>query len=471
MKEHADKKALLDSLKDVLKIEKDGSAIEILNDKQLRSELIDEIIWNAAFSPSEEVRGLACFIVRLIGKKTGNGPASIFDIYKARGEGNIKGFTVPAINVRGLSYDFARAIFRAAKKDNVGLFIFEIARSESGYTGQKPAEFTAVMLAAAIKENYPYPIFIQGDHYQVNGKKYKEDAAKEMKGAKDLIKESIEAGYYNIDLDTSTLVDLSKKTIEEQQKLNYEIAAELTKYIRSIEPKGISIMLGGEIGEIGSANSNEPELRAYLGGYLNIIGNIPGISKMAVQTGTTHGGVPLPDGTIAKVKLDFDVLDKLGQICRKDYKISGCVQHGASTLPADLFDKFAKVETSEIHLATEFQNMIMDHPAFPEKLKKEIHDWCIANCASERKETDTELQFIYKARKKANGPFKKQMWSIPEADRTKIAASLEQKLSFLFDKLNVKNTVDIVKKYAKAVDVKVNPPVIGGKQEAFEGAD
>src|SRR3989339_338079 len=109
MKEHADKKALLDSLKDVLKIEKDGSAIDILNDKQLRSELIDEIIWNAAFSPSEEVRGLACFIVRLIGKKTGNGPASIFDIYKARGEGNIKGFTVPAINVRGLSYDFARA--------------------------------------------------------------------------------------------------------------------------------------------------------------------------------------------------------------------------------------------------------------------------------------------------------------------------------------------------------------------------
>ncbi|MFH0807878.1 MAG: class II fructose-bisphosphate aldolase, partial [Elusimicrobiota bacterium] len=291
MKEHADKKSLIDSIKDTIKFSKDGSAVEILNDKKLRSELIDELVWNSAFSPSEEVRNMSRFIIRLLGQKLGNGPASIFEVYKARGEGKIKGFTVPAINVRQLSYDFARAVFRAAKKANVGLFIFEIARSESGYTDQRPSEFAAAMLAAAIKENYPNPIFVQGDHYQVNGKKYKEDAAKEMKGAKDLLQESIEAGFFNIDLDTSTLVDLSKTSIDEQQKPNFDVAAELTKFTRSIQPEGIDVMLGGEIGEIGGSNSNEAEMRAYLNGYLKEIGKISGISKIAVQTGTSHGGV------------------------------------------------------------------------------------------------------------------------------------------------------------------------------------
>ncbi|OGS21331.1 MAG: aldolase [Elusimicrobia bacterium RIFOXYA2_FULL_39_19] len=470
MKEYPDKKALLEGIKSTLTVAKDGSSVTIIDDKKLRSSVIDELVWNAVFG-TDEVKNMARFVIRLTAKKTGNSPASIYEIYQARGEGKIKGFTVPAINVRGLSYDFARAIFRAAKKDNVGLFLFEIARSESGYTDQRPSEFSAVMVAAAIKENYPHPVFIQGDHYQVNGKKYKEDAAKEMKGAKDLIAESIEAGFYNIDLDTSTLVDLSKTSHDDQQKLNYEIAAELTKFARSVQPKGVTVMLGGEIGEIGGTNSNEEEMRAYLGGYLKTIGSIPGISKIAVQTGTTHGGVPLPDGTIAKVKLDFDVLEKLGQIARKDYKISGCVQHGASTLPADLFDRFAKVETSEIHLATEFQNMIFDHPAFPESLRKEINEWCKKNCASEKKETDTEQQFIYKARKKANGPFKKAMWSLSEDVRAKISKALEDKLTFLFNILNVKNSAEIVKQYVKVADVPVKLPSAAGASEEFEGAD
>ena len=471
MKEHADKKSLIDSIKDTIKLSKDGSAVEILNDKKLRSELIDELVWNSAFSPSEEVRNMSRFIIRLIGQKTGNGPASIFEVYKARGEGKIKGFTVPAINVRQLSYDLARAVFRAARKSNAGLFIFEIARSESGYTDQKPSEFTATMLGAAIKENYPNPIFVQGDHYQVNGKKYKEDAAKEIKGAKDLIQESIDAGFFNIDLDTSTLVDLSKTTVEEQQKPNIDVAAELTKFARSIQPKGLEVMLGGEIGEIGGTNSNEAEMRVYLNGYLKEIGKIPGISKIAVQTGTSHGGVPLPDGTIATVKLDFDVLDKLGKIARADYKISGCVQHGASTLPSDLFDRFAKVETSEIHLATEFQNMIFDSPAFPANIKKEINEWCVKNCASEKKSTDTDQQFLYKTRKKANGPFKKAIWSLPQSAKDTITKALEDKFAFYFDKLNLKDSVEIVKKYVKTVNVPVKTPSGGKATEIFDGAD
>ena len=63
----------------------------------------------------------------------------------AIGRGEVKGFTVPAINVRMLAYDFARAICARAVAEDVGAVIFELARSEIGYTEQRPAEFAAVI--------------------------------------------------------------------------------------------------------------------------------------------------------------------------------------------------------------------------------------------------------------------------------------------------------------------------------------
>ena len=89
-----------------------------------------------------------------------------------------------------------------------------------------------------------------------------------------------------------------------------------------------------------------------------------GISKVSVQTGTSHGGVPLPDGGVAEVKLDFEVLRELGVVAR-EYGLAGAVQHGASTLPDSLFHRFPEVETAEIHLATGFQNALYEHPGVP----------------------------------------------------------------------------------------------------------
>jgi fructose/tagatose bisphosphate aldolase len=448
---------------------KDGE-VKIKNLNILREKVIDELVWNAVFGDEEEQK-FCKKLIYMIAQELNIIPSSIYDLYVAIGKGEVGGFTVPAINIRGMAYDTAKAVFRAAKKLNVGALILEIARSEMGYTNQPPDEYTAVMLAAAIKEDWDLPVFIQGDHFQVNAKKYKENPEKEIDGIKQLIKNSINAGFYNIDLDTSTLVDESKPTLDEQQKDNYTVAAELTKYVRSIQPQGIEVNLGGEIGEIGTKNSTEEELVAYMEGYLKLLpADMKGISKLAIQTGTTHGGVPLPDGTIAKVKLDFDTIERLTKVAREKYKLAGCVQHGASTLPAELFDKFPKVGTLEIHLATEFQNMIYDHPLFPEELRRQIYDWLFENCKDERKPTDTDQQFIYKTRKKALGPFKKELWSLPKEVKEAISSDLQKKFEFLFEKLNVINTKDVVKKYTKIVKVPLGS-VESKKEEKFEGAD
>lgn len=398
-------------------------------------------------------------------------PASINDLYKARGEGKWGGCTVPAMNLRILTYDTARAIFREALKVNAGAFVFEIARSEMGYTDQKPIEYSTVILAAAIREGFSGPVFIQGDHFQVNAKGYQANPKKEVDDLKKLIKEAVEAGFYNIDIDSSTIVDLSKQDLLEQQKLNASVCAELTTYIRQLQPKGVTISVGGEIGEVGSKNSTPEDLRAFMTMYQKSLPKgVEGISKISVQTGTSHGGTVLPDGTIANVSLDFNVLKSISEVCKKEYRMAGSVQHGASTLNEERFHHFPEYDTAEVHLATQFQNMVLDSKYFPAELKKKIYDWLKVEAKNEFKPGMTDEQFFYKSRKKALGPFKKDIMCVKSKDA--IAAELEGKFAFLFDQLNIKDSASAVKKYIKEVKVKKSFSIAHDKKaESFEGDD
>jgi fructose-bisphosphate aldolase, class II len=426
--------------------------IKVRDQAKLRSPATDRLVWQAVFGTGDE-REAARWLIWELGQITGARPASINDLYLARGRGECGGFTVPAINVRMMAYDTARAIFRVARGGKAGAIILEIARSEIAYTEQRPAEYVSVILAAALREGYTLPLFIQGDHCQVNHKKYQADPAGEVGEVKKLIAEEVGAGFYNIDVDTSTLVDLSHASLEAQQRLNYEHAAEITAFIRDQEPAGVTVSVGAEIGEVGMKNSTVEELHAFMQGYNRSIaglGDYEGISKISVQTGTSHGGVVLPDGTMADVKLDLQALAALSKVARDEYGLAGAVQHGASTLPSNAFGNFPRIETAEIHLATNFQNMVFDHPRLPSALKERVRSWLDENGAGERKSGDTEEQFYYKARKKAIGPFKRDFWSLPEDVRTAIAADLEKTFSFLFEQLNVNGTQEQVNQFIQA---------------------
>jgi len=416
---------------------------------------IDSLIHTAVFGATPEQKGEARYELLQAGAAVGIRFASIHDLYLAMGRGEVSGFTVPAINVRAMAYDTGRAIMRAAKRLNAGAFIIEIARSEIGYTEQRPSEYASVMVAAALREGFHGPLFLQGDHVQTNAKKYNSpDRDKEVETLKTLIREEIAAGFYNIDIDTSTLVDLDKATLDEQQAVNCELAADFTAFIRQHEPKGVTVSVGGEIGEVGGKNSDVHELHAFMRGYQAALGrrsqDAIGISKISVQTGTAHGGFVGPDGKVRMdVKIDLVALEELSRVARESYGLGGAVQHGASTLPAEAFDAFPKVGACEIHLATNFQNMVYDHTAFPAELKAEMYTWVRENAQEEKKASDTEEQFIYKARKKAIGPFKKQFWALPAATRATIGKTLEDQFVFLMEKLRIGNTADAVAKFVK----------------------
>ena len=437
----------------------DGGRVTVKREAALASPKMDALVRTAVFGDAV-AKDDARWLIWELGQAVGIRPSSIHDLYLARGQGKISGFTVPAVNIRAMTYDTARAIFRTAIKMEAGAFIFEIARSEIAYTDQRPAEYVAVILAAALREGFRGPVFIQGDHFQVNHKKFAVDPVTEVNAVKALVTEAVSAGFYNVDIDTSTLVDLSKKGHDEQQRLNYEVAIDILKHVRAAEPAGVTISLGGEIGEVGTENSTVEELRAFMDGFERTrkkeAPDADGLSKISVQSGTSHGGVVLADGSIADVKIDLNTLGTLSKVAREEYGLAGAVQHGASTLPDGAFNNFPRIETAEIHLATNFQTMMYDN--IPGALRDEMYEWLRENAKDERKASDTDQQFFYKSRKKAIGPFKKRLWELPAAVSQKLAKVYEEKFTFLFTQLAVGGTAKYVAAHVPVQKIHRKPP-------------
>jgi fructose/tagatose bisphosphate aldolase len=448
---------------DVVRLDDEG--VEIVDSAAFRGELIDRLAVSAVFG-EEAVKAAARWLIRVAAPQLGAFPASIHDLYLAAGRGEYGNRTAPAINVRGLSYDTARTILRAARATETKIVLFELARSEMSYTEQRPGEFASLIFAAAIKEGHQGPVFVQGDHYQFNAKNYAKDPARQTEDVRKLATEAIAAGYFNIDIDASTLVDLSLPTLAEQQRLNYELTAELTEAIRAVEPPGVTVSVGGEIGEVGKENSTVADLHAFMDGYIAALARrgeatgreFPGISKISVQTGTSHGGVVLADGSIAKVNVDFETLAALSKAAREEYSLGGAVQHGASTLPEEAFDRFAAANAIEVHLATAFQNRLYDSAAFPPGLREEIYAHLAANHADERKPDMTDAQFYYTTRKRGFGPFKRQLWTLPAETRAALMAELEPLFALIMRRLGVAGSAGLVDRIVRPVEVPVPAP-------------
>jgi fructose/tagatose bisphosphate aldolase len=441
----ADTHAELDELvRGALRVDKD--AVRIVA-RDVLSGRMDALAATAVFAP-EPARDRARWLVAGAAFDAGNATSSIHDLYLARARGEVpQPFTVPALNLRGPAYDEARAAFRAANKLRVGALVFELARSEIGYTGQRPAEYASCVLAAALRERFQGPVFLQGDHYQFSPSKHARDPHAEVASIQGLIEESLAAGYRNIDIDASTLVTLEPRDLRDQQRLNGRLTAAMCDFVRARQPPGVTVSVGGEIGEVGKHNSRPEELEAFVQEFQAHARSPPGLSKISVNTGSSHGGVVGPDGKVLQVAIDFDALRALGEHARK-HGTGGAVQHGASTLPEESFHRFPEVGALEIHLATGFQNLVFDHPLFPAELRQRMVAWVREHCADERRPADTEEQFLYKCRKKATGPFKRELWSLPEEARKRIFADLEARFALLFEQLGVGHTRDLAMRHA-----------------------
>ena len=88
-----------------------------------------------------------------------------------------------------------------------------------------------------------------------------------------------------------------------------------------------------------------------------------------------------------------------------------------------------------------------------------MYAWLDKNAADERGPNDTPEQFYYKSRKKALGPFKKDLWKLPPETDDIIRDALQAKFEFLFQRLNVVNTCDIVMQAVQTVELHKEQPI------------
>ena len=449
-----------------------GAAVENrtfkLENADLFRECLPTLAANAAdfgeASAPEPVRSLACWIIGEAALSLGVELNSPNDIYRAIADRRItRKMSFPAVNIRGNTLDTARALFRAAIDRNVGALLVEIARSEMGYTAQPPREYAAVVQAAAILEGFTGPVFLQGDHVQLKSgpvNKGGDAAEKEIATHRDLIRDLLEYGFGSIDLDMSPFEKRTEENLSfsEQQEDNARLTAEKIADVRLIEKElgtPWTTLLGGETGEVGKMNTRKEDLLAYaegISGHLSRLEKVAGekfegIRKIAVNDGTSHGGVPLPDGSVADVAIAFEVLEMATKAGR-EFGWAGSVQHGASTLPPDAFSLFPKYDAVEVHLATGFQNILLDDGVYKVPgLQSAIERHLVDKFTGEWKEGQTFAQFAYKTRKKVNAPFKFIFWTMPASIREVVADKLYNQFGFLFEQLGVVDTTELVEKY------------------------
>ena len=87
--------------------------VTVHDEAAIASPAMDKLAYTAVFGDQVD-RDDARWLIWEIGQAVGVQPWSIHDLYLARGRGETKGFTVPAMNIRGMVYDTARSLFRAA---------------------------------------------------------------------------------------------------------------------------------------------------------------------------------------------------------------------------------------------------------------------------------------------------------------------------------------------------------------------
>lgn len=356
-------------------------------------------------------------------------PASIGPIYRALAAGAIPPLSVPAINLRGLTYDLARAIWRAARDTDAGPIIFELAPSESRTGRQGFEEFAALVLAAALREGYRGPVFLQTDHLQIDC-----DDPQDSPEFQSWCRESVAAGMQQVDFDASGLsTGMLAPSVQAACARATAAAAAFHRELarttgRSASPRHDPIY-GAEVGEIGGVNTTVDDLREFMAAYRAAPTGAP-LGKISVNTGTTHGGLIDAEGRPGPMPLDLSLLADLAAVARREYGLPGVVQHAASTLSHAQLAQMPLAGVCEAHLATGIQNLVFDHPQFDAALRGRMQ----AELLDPRREAEgrkldggqerTPAQRFYSDRWIAWGQFKRELWELPEESRAVIRGSM-----------------------------------------------
>ncbi len=378
-----------------------------------------------AFAPEAE-KGKLRRELEQTAKSCGLFVGSIAPVYRGMASGAYSGFTVPAVNIRGLVFDLARAAFQAAERVAAGPFIFEIAPSELSAGGQTFDEYAGEIIAAALAQGWQGPVFLQGDHFHLES-----GDPIAIAGMEQLCAHAIRSGFYQIDIDASDLVGEEGASVEERLQPNAGTTAKVVSLVRRLEPLGPQLVLGGEVGRIGGELTTESDFREFLRILAaRLQPGVAGLGKVSVNTGTQHGGLLDESGNVGRMPVDFELVGRLSGIARREFGLPGIVQHGASTMSLEQMSRLPGFGVNEVHLATAIQTTVFDHPAFPkplrERMERELAESAHDQSGPETKRTEpARSSNIFREHGwLAWGRYKSELWGLPAEVRSELREAM-----------------------------------------------
>lgn len=342
-------------------------------------------------------------------------PAPVGPIYRALAEDALPPLTVPAFNLRGLTFDTARAIYGKAKQLNAAGLMFELAPSEAATGDQSFTQYAALICAAAASVDYRGPVLIQGDHFEVR-------TVGQLGETEQLARLALRSGFMQIDLDAAGLA-VAGVNPATRQGPNATATASLISKLSTSAPAGT--IFGGEVGEIGGANTTPEELETFIELVRDQAGTAASLfGKVSVQTGTRHGGMSDEAGRPTRMPLDLSLARELADVARAK-GFGGIVQHGASTLQPDQFSALPAAGIIEVHLATRLQDLVFDSASFPASLLDEMREAALTGDAGAAEHGAEQGGSGAKAFRQKRwslwGPFKRRLLDLPPEVRADLA--------------------------------------------------
>lgn len=398
---------LNDTIKHTLQIKRGG--VEILNPEVARGVLTDRLIFNAVFHSETQIKATSRWLIKAIGQSLNIFSSSTHGLQNILNPPARKKMKTPVLQTPHLSYDIARAVFQAIQKHHMGPVIFELGESSMESENQSPGEFSATIFAAAIREEYQGPIFIQAHHIQVNTESFQRAPDKEIQKLKNLIIESIATGIYNLWINGFSISHSPQTRQVKTQNPSSQLLAVATDIIRLHEPKNLDISIGGGVKVSGDSKTFEKDIISFLDEYrenLQKIGeNINGISKISFQ--------PFEE-----------IPTEIHLMLMNHYGLNGRVPLNSSNFSKEVLEDFSGIGGMEFPLNMPFHSLFIDHADLPENIRKTL----IGSLSNPSIST--------------NNAIKKTLWTLPDTLRENIRNQFVEKIIFFFKTFKTTNALE-----------------------------
>jgi len=427
----------------VVQIYPDEPSAYVLNKARLWADnIIDALIQTALFAESEEVKSFTRWLIRETGKQIGNFPASLHPLYQTLADDseNVSHqYVIPSIDISGMTYEMARAVYRARQRTDTGPVIFELNDSDQMADATPLSDYTVSVIAAAIKEQHAEngwgPIFLKRN-LKVNIDRSSEELEGKLRELTDTIDRTLDAGIYNISIDAS-VPDGDDNTVEPDPTENARITAELVRYIRSKEPKNTPVTVSGTLTISENLTIAPKQLRTFLQEFQQQISSeeaekdVRGIATVSIRRSNNSADNSGSDGKLVWSDSNKDMLTNLSNIAREEFALFGIVPRDIPQLSEQSLSDLSDENVTELQYSRDFQNFILNHPRFPRHLGKQIQ-------TSSQEKNGVSL--------------KKHLWEIEPHLLGIIMRDLEEEFVTLFDRLGIHHTSKLLRSYFQPAD-------------------